>query len=124
MDPGTGASVSAAYGTLVHLVSVSTWRAGVTWPGESTPRLGDILLETSGMPATTELAPRAFVSRTTALWPLPLALAHGIQAQIVKLYGEVSDPAHFGVNGAIAVAAGVAVIAAAPWLERTMHPVR
>ncbi|WP_405664944.1 peptide MFS transporter [Streptomyces sp. NBC_01166] len=85
--------------------------------------LGDILLETSGMSATTKLAPRAFASQTMALWFLSLALANGIQAQIVKLYGEVSNPAYFGVNGAIAVAAGVAVIAAAPWLKRTMHPV-
>lgn len=85
--------------------------------------LGDILLETSGMSATTKLAPRAFSSQTMALWFLSLALANGIQAQIVKLYGEVSNPAYFGVNGAVAVVAGVAVIAAAPWLKRTMHPV-
>jgi proton-dependent oligopeptide transporter, POT family len=85
--------------------------------------LGDILLETSGMSATTKLAPKAFASQTMALWFLSLALANGIQAQIVKLYGEVSIPAYFGVNGAIAVVAGVAVIAAAPWLRRTMHPV-
>ncbi|WP_405899309.1 peptide MFS transporter [Streptomyces sp. NBC_00727] len=85
--------------------------------------LGDILLETSGMSATTKLAPKAFASQTMALWFLSLALANGVQAQIVKLYGEVSNPAYFGVNGAIAVVAGVAVIAAAPWLRRTMHPV-
>ncbi|MEV5601347.1 peptide MFS transporter [Streptomyces sp. NPDC052299] len=85
--------------------------------------LGDILLETSGMSATTKLAPKAFASQTMALWFLSLALANGIQAQIVKLYGEVSNPAYFGVNGAVAVVAGVAVIAAAPWLRRTMHPV-
>ncbi|OKJ78401.1 peptide MFS transporter [Streptomyces sp. CB02460] len=85
--------------------------------------LGDILLETSGMSATTKLAPQAFASQTMALWFLSLALANGIQAQIVKLYGEVSNPAYFGVNGAVAVLAGVAVIAAAPWLRRTMHPV-
>ncbi|WP_242552457.1 peptide MFS transporter [Streptomyces beijiangensis] len=85
--------------------------------------LGDILLETSGMSATTKLAPKAFASQTMALWFLSLALANGIQAQVVKLYGHVSNPAYFGVNGAIAVATGLAVIAAAPWLKRTMHPV-
>ncbi|MER6105337.1 peptide MFS transporter [Streptomyces sp. NPDC001832] len=85
--------------------------------------LGDILLETSGMSATTKLAPKAFAGQTMALWFLSLALANGIQAQVVKLYGEVSSPAYFGINGAIAVVAGVAVIAAAPWLKRTMHPV-
>ncbi|MGW8884722.1 peptide MFS transporter [Streptomyces sp. NPDC055749] len=85
--------------------------------------LGDVLLETSGMSATTKLAPKAFASQTMALWFLSLALANGIQAQVVKLYGEVSNPAYFGVNGAIAVVAGLAVMAAGPWLKRTMHPV-
>ncbi|MFJ5100905.1 peptide MFS transporter [Streptomyces sp. NPDC088554] len=85
--------------------------------------LGDILVETSGLSASTKLAPRAFASQTMALWFLSLALANGIQAQTVKLYGQVSQPAYFGVNGAIAVVAGLAVIAAAPWLRRTMHPV-
>ncbi|MGW2177203.1 peptide MFS transporter [Streptomyces sp. NPDC001732] len=85
--------------------------------------LGDVLLETSGMSATTKLAPKAFASQTMALWFLSLALANGIQAQVVKLYGEVSNAAYFGVNGTIAVVAGLAVVAAAPWLKRTMHPV-
>ncbi|MFF1358096.1 peptide MFS transporter [Streptomyces sp. NPDC058297] len=85
--------------------------------------LGDILLETSGMSATTKLAPKAFSSQTMSLWFLSLALANGIQAQTVKLYGEVSNPAYFGVNGAIAVAIGLVVVALAPWLRRTMHPV-
>ncbi|MDH6623821.1 POT family proton-dependent oligopeptide transporter [Streptomyces sp. LBL] len=85
--------------------------------------LGDILLETSGMSATTKLAPAAFSSQTMSLWFLSLALANGIQAQTVKLFDDVSKPAYFGVNGAIAVAAGLAVMAAAPWLRRTMHPV-
>ncbi|WP_405979234.1 peptide MFS transporter [Streptomyces sp. NBC_00158] len=85
--------------------------------------LGDVLLETSGMSATTKLAPSAYASQTMALWFLSLALANGIQAQVVKAYGHVSNPVYFGVNGAVAVAAGLAVIAAAPWLRRTMHPV-
>ncbi|CAM5614015.1 MFS transporter OS=Streptomyces alboniger OX=132473 GN=CP975_14010 PE=3 SV=1 [Streptomyces alboniger] len=85
--------------------------------------LGDILLETSGMSATSKLAPAAFSSQTMSLWMLSLALANGIQAQTVKLYDAMSKQAYFGVNGAIAVAAGLAVLAAAPWLRRTMHPV-
>ncbi|MEW1718496.1 peptide MFS transporter [Streptomyces sp. NPDC093109] len=85
--------------------------------------LGDILVETSGLSASTKLAPKAFASQTLALWFLSLALANGIQAQTVKLYGQVSQSAYFGVNGAVAVVAGLLVIAAAPWLRRTMHPV-
>ncbi|MFE4057974.1 peptide MFS transporter [Streptomyces sp. NPDC059096] len=85
--------------------------------------LGDILVETSGLSASTKLAPRAFSGQTMALWFLSLALANGIQAQTVKFYGQVSQSAYFGVNGAVAVVAGLAVIAAAPWLRRTMYPV-
>lgn len=85
--------------------------------------LGDVLLETSGMSATSKLAPRAFGSQTMALWFLSLALANGIQAQVVKVYGQVSNPLYFGLNGAVAVAAGVVVMAMAPWLRRTMYPV-
>lgn len=105
--------------------SGDTYRMAVWWIVGSylLLGLGDILLETSGMSATTKLAPRAFASQTMALWFLSLALANGIQAQVVKVYGEVSHPAYFGVNGAVAVAAGVAVVAAVPWLRRTMHPV-
>nr|WP_071655455.1 oligopeptide:H+ symporter [Mangrovactinospora gilvigrisea] len=86
--------------------------------------LGDVLLESSGLAATTKLAPQAFASQTMALWFLSLALANGVQAQIVKLYGHVSYPVYFGVNGGIAIVVGLLIMAAAPWLRRTMHPVR
>ncbi|MFE5811006.1 peptide MFS transporter [Streptomyces sp. NPDC056491] len=85
--------------------------------------LGDVLLETSGMSATSKLAPKAFGSQTMALWFLSLALANGIQAQVVKAYGQVSNPVYFGLNGAVTVAVGLIVMAMAPWLRRTMHPV-
>ncbi|GAA2683232.1 peptide MFS transporter [Streptomyces lunalinharesii] len=85
--------------------------------------LGDILLETTGMSATTKLAPAAFASQTMALWFLSLALANGIQAQAVKLFGVISNGLYFGLNGAIAVVLGLVVIAVGPWLRRTMHPV-
>ncbi|WP_245654510.1 peptide MFS transporter [Streptomyces violens] len=85
--------------------------------------LGDILLETTGMSATTKLAPAAFASQTMALWFLSLALANGIQAQVVKYFGEIANDLYFGLNGGFAVVVGLAVIAAGPWLRRTMHPV-
>ncbi|MGI5119548.1 peptide MFS transporter [Marinactinospora thermotolerans] len=85
--------------------------------------IGDVILQTTGMSATTKLAPAAFAGQTMALWFLSLALANGIQAQVVRFYGEVPDPVYFGVTGAVAVVAGIAMIAAGPWLRRTMHPV-
>lgn len=85
--------------------------------------LGDILLETTGMSATTKLAPAAFSSQTMALWFLSLALANGIQAQTVKFFGEIPNDLYFGLNGGVAVVGGLAVIAAGPWMRRAMHPV-
>lgn len=85
---------------------------------------GDVVLETSGISASTKLAPRAFASQTLSLWFLSLALANGIQSQVVKLYDDVSHTAYFAVNGAVVVVVGLLVMAAAPWLRRTMHPVR
>lgn len=85
--------------------------------------LGDVLLQTTGLSASTKLAPAAFGSQTMAVWFLSMALANGIQAQTVKLYGQIPDPAYFGVNGAVAVLGGLAVLLVGPWLKRTMHPV-
>lgn len=168
MSAGTAASVSAAYGTLVYLVSVAggwladrilgSYRAvlwgGVliacghyamavptstmTWAGLGLISAGTGLLKPNVATRVGKLY-RTDDERRDAgfalyymainigafagLWFLSLALANGIQAQTVKLYDTVSKPAYFGVNGAIAVAAGLAVAAAAPWLRRTMHPV-
>ncbi|MDJ1133734.1 peptide MFS transporter [Streptomyces iconiensis] len=86
--------------------------------------VGDVLLESTGMSATTKLAPAAFSSQGLALWFLSLALATGIQAQTVKFYGQINDALYFTLNGAVAVVVALCVFAAAPWLRRTMHPVR
>ncbi|GAB2833142.1 peptide MFS transporter [Streptomyces daliensis] len=84
---------------------------------------GDVILQATGMSTTTKLAPAAFASQTMALWMLSIALANGIQAQTVKLYDQLSAPAYFGLNGAVTVVAGLAVLAVVPWLRRTMAPV-
>ncbi|MCB5907910.1 peptide MFS transporter [Streptomyces pinistramenti] len=130
------ASRKIAYGVLLSglsflvMVPATTgrsgdWKMAAWWLVASYVLLGlgDILLETTGMSATTKLAPAAFASQTMALWFLSLALANGIQAQAVKLFGEIADNLYFGLNGAVAVVAGLAVIAVGPWLRRTMHPV-
>lgn len=86
--------------------------------------LGDVLLETTGMSVTSQLAPAAFSSQTMSLWFLSLALANGIQTQTVKQFGEIPIDLYLGINGGIAAVAGLVVIVAAPWLRRAMHPIR
>lgn len=85
--------------------------------------LGDLVLQTSGMSATTKLAPRAFASQTMALWFAAMALAQGIQAQVVKLSTADNTTAYFGIQGLIVVGYGIFLIALTPWLRTRMKAV-
>ncbi|MFG3252081.1 peptide MFS transporter [Streptomyces sp. NPDC048172] len=105
--------------------SGSGWEISLVWVVLAVLLIGvgDVLLEATGMSATTKLAPAAFSSQGLALWFLSLALATGVQAQTVKFYGDIADSLYFLLNGAVAVVVALAVFAVAPWLRRTMHPV-
>jgi dipeptide/tripeptide permease len=106
MSSGTAASVSAAYGTLVFLLPVAggrladrilgSFRAAL-WGGPLIARGHSAMAVPTGtmMSATTKLAPAAFSSRTMSFWFPSRALANGIQAQTVKPYDDVSEPAYF-----------------------------
>ncbi|MDO5729247.1 MAG: oligopeptide:H+ symporter [Actinomycetaceae bacterium] len=85
--------------------------------------LGDLVLQTSGMSATTKLAPRAFASQTMALWFAAMALAQGIQAQVVKFSTGDNAVVFFGIQGLIVVAYGVFLISLTPWLSKRMQAV-
>lgn len=82
--------------------------------------LGDLVLQTSGMSATTKLAPRAFASQTMAVWFAAMALSQGIQAQIVKVFDYDNAALYFGIQGALVVAYGVFLMAITPWLKKRM----
>lgn len=83
--------------------------------------LGDLILQTSGMSATTKLAPRAFASQTMALWFAAMALSQGIQAQIVKFFSYENAGIYFGIQGALVVAYGVFLMAIAPWMAKRIQ---
>lgn len=85
--------------------------------------LGDLVLQTSGMSATTKLAPRAFASQTMALWFAAMALAQGIQAQVVKYSTVENTVSYFGIQGLIVMAYGALLIALTPWLSKRMKAV-
>ncbi len=84
---------------------------------------GDVLLQTTGLSATSKLAPAAFSSQGMALWFLSIAAANAVAAQTVQLFGVVPDAAYLGVTGGVAVVVGAVVLLLRPWLARTMHPV-
>lgn len=83
--------------------------------------LGGLILQTSGMSATTKLAPRAFASQTMALWMAAMALSQGIQAQIVKLFSFANAAVYFGVQGAAIVAYGLFLVALTPWMAKRIN---
>lgn len=84
--------------------------------------LGDLLVQTSGMSATTKLAPRAFVSQTMAVWFAAMAMVQGLQAQIVKLFESdgSNQVLYFGIQGVIIIGYGVFLIALTPWMKKRM----
>lgn len=85
--------------------------------------LGDLVLQTSGMSATTKLAPHAFKSQTMAMWFAAMALAQGIQAQVVKLFDFDTAGAYFGIQGLVVLAYGVLLMGLSPWLSRRMRSI-
>ena len=85
--------------------------------------LGDLVLQTSGMSATTKLAPRAFASQTMAMWFAAMALSQGLQAQLVKLFSYENMALYYGIQGLVVAGYGVLLIALTPWLRRRMHSV-
>jgi len=125
-------AIGALLGGLSYLVLVPAvtgqsgdWKIAVWWLLASLLLLGlgDVLLQTTGLSATTKLAPAAFSSQAMAVWFLSIALANGIQAQTVRFYGEIPDGLYFTLNGAVAVLVAVVVLVLSPWMRRTMHPV-
>ena len=125
-------AIGALLGGLSYLVLVPAvtgqsgdWKIAVWWLLASLLLLGlgDVLLQTTGLSATTKLAPAAFSSQSMAVWFLSIALANGIQAQTVRFYGEIPDGLYFTLNGAVAVLVAVVVLVLSPWMKRTMHPV-
>lgn len=83
--------------------------------------LGDLILQTSGMSATTKLAPRAFASQTMALWFAAMALSQGIQAQIVKYFDLANAGEYFGIQGLIIAGYGLFLVVLTPWMNKQMN---
>ncbi|MBX9243764.1 MFS transporter [Actinotalea ferrariae] len=80
--------------------------------------LGELFLSPVGLAATTLLAPAAFRSQAMALWFLAPAAGNAITAQVITATEGVDDAVFFGGTGAVAVAAGLALLAIAPWVTR------
>ena len=82
--------------------------------------VGELLLSPVGLSATTKLAPAAFAAQTMSLWFLTSAAAQAINAQLVKLYGAVSDIAYFGTLGGMAILLGLVMLVLSPMISKAM----
>lgn len=80
--------------------------------------LGELFLSPVGLAATTLLAPAAFRSQAMALWFLAPAAGNAITAQVITATQGVDEATFFGGTGAVAVAAGLVLLALAPWVTR------
>ena len=86
--------------------------------------VGELLLSPVGLSATTKLAPAAFAAQTMSLWFLTSAAAQAINAQLVKLYGAVSDIAYFGTLGGMAILLGLVMLVLSPMISKAMRGVK
>ncbi|WP_182111609.1 MULTISPECIES: peptide MFS transporter [unclassified Actinotalea] len=80
--------------------------------------VGELFLSPVGLAATTLLAPRAFRSQAMALWFLAPAAGNAITAQLITATEGMDEATFFGGTGAVAVVAGLALLAIAPWVTR------
>ncbi|MCM3723758.1 MULTISPECIES: peptide MFS transporter [Solibacillus] len=86
--------------------------------------LGELLLSPVGLSATTKLAPAAFAGQTMALWFLASAAAQAINAQLVRVYGIVSETTYFGVLGGLSVVLGVIILLISPIISKAMRGIK
>ncbi|WP_189190820.1 hypothetical protein [Streptomyces albiflavescens] len=126
---GTATPVSATYGTLVHPVSLAGGRPTGRDGGFSAATIGTAFglipymagrrrPAGRGHAADSARVPGASRRAVRRIAPRPPTAA--VRAVLLAA-GRLT--ARFGAKGAIAVAAGPAVPALAPWLRRTTHPV-
>nr|WP_312860091.1 oligopeptide:H+ symporter [Pseudonocardia bannensis] len=86
--------------------------------------LAELLLSPVGLSLSTKLAPEAFRTQMVALFFLSVALGSALSGSLAEYYSEAGEAAYFGVLGAVAIASGVVLALAAPFLRRLMGGVR
>lgn len=85
--------------------------------------ISELLLSPIGLAVTTHLAPAAFRSQMMALYFFSVGIGTSMAGTLARYYSPDSEIAYFGISGAAAIAAGLVVIACAPWIKRHMQGV-
>lgn len=85
--------------------------------------VSELLLSPIGLAVTTQLAPAAFRSQMMALYFFSVGIGTSMAGTLARYYSPDSETSYFGFSGAAAIAAGLVVVACAPWIKRRMQGV-
>lgn len=85
--------------------------------------VSELLLSPIGLAVTTQLAPEAFRSQMMALYFFSVGIGTSMAGTLARFYSPENETSYFGFSGAAAIAAGLIVVACAPWIKRRMQGV-
>jgi len=86
--------------------------------------IGELLLSPVGLSVSTKLAPEAYRTQMVALFFLSIALGTALSGTLAGYYSAENEVAYFGILGAVAIAAGLVLLAITPFVRRLMSGVR
>jgi POT family proton-dependent oligopeptide transporter len=82
--------------------------------------VSELLLSPIGLSVTTKLAPQAFRSQMMALYFFSVGIGTALSGVLARYYDPARELGYFGITGAIAVLAGVLVLAVSRPISRLM----
>ena len=82
--------------------------------------VAELLLSPVGLSLTTKLAPEAFRTQMVALFFLSVALGTAMSGTLANYYSEDHEVPYFGLLGAVAIVAGLIMVALTRPLRRLM----
>jgi POT family proton-dependent oligopeptide transporter len=85
--------------------------------------VSELMLSPIGLAVTTQLAPNAFRAQMMALYFFSVGLGTSMSGVLAKYYDAAHEFAYFGIIGAVAIVAGVVVLAISGWVSRLMEGV-
>ncbi|MGY4099694.1 peptide MFS transporter [Nocardia sp. R16R-3T] len=82
--------------------------------------VSELLLSPIGLSVTTQLAPEAFRAQMMALYFFSVGIGTSMSGTLARFYDADHEFAYFGITGAVAIGAGLIVVALTPWVSRHM----
>ncbi|MFE7800500.1 peptide MFS transporter [Nocardia sp. NPDC057440] len=85
--------------------------------------VSELLLSPIGLSVTTQLAPEAFRAQMMALYFFSVGIGTSMSGTLARFYDADHEFAYFGITGAVAILAGLVVVALSPLVSRHMQGV-